>query len=197
MLANLVSDPHVIIDTIEDLTDFMHSTKLNISVVTSKNVLPFTLFMLKKSDKKNFKKISKMIRTSINADRYPELIVNKIIQGKFIWINFGMILESILMANEHLGLHLSQQYFGATVGLIYSKKIDRQMKNKIDQVTYSLFESGLQRLWQRLAYRRINLRQINVDSIITLQHTRGLFVLIFLIYVILFLIFLIEIFVRK
>ena len=65
------------------------------------------------------------------------------------------------------------------------------MKYKIDQVTYTLFESGLQRFWQRLAYKK-NLHIINKidsDTIITLLNTRGFFILIFSICIILFLVF--------
>ena len=200
MLTNLVIDPQLIIDNIEELIDFMHSTNHNISLFTSENLLPFAQNILKTSNKRNSHEISKMLTTSANADRNQEIIVNQLIQGKSIWIYFGMILEYILLANEHLGLHLSQQYFNRQEAFICSRKINKQMKYKIDQVTYTLFESGLQRFWQRLAYKKINLHIINKidsDTIITLLNTRGFFILIFSICIILFLVFLMEIVLYK
>ena len=192
MLANLVIDPQIIIDTIKDLTDFLYSTNNNISLIVSKNYLPFTQYVLKTSDRENFPKISEMITTSTNADRHPGTVINDIVHGKSIWINFSKTLEFILMANQHSGLQLSQQYFGTQDTLIYSKKIDIKIKNKIDQVTYSLFESGLQRFWYRLAYRKIKIKIIDPENIISLLHTRGFFILILSIHIILFLVFLME-----
>ena len=194
-LANLVSDPDVEIDSIDDLLDYMESTMLNISLVTSKNLLPLTMYILKSANEAKFKKIVKMITSISNPELHTEIIVNDVIQAKSIWINFGQPLEFILMSNQHLGLRLgSEQYYGTPFGLIYSKKIERTVKNKIDSVIYSLIESGLQKFWTGLHYSRMDLDKIDVENKITLLHTRGVFILIFSIYIILFLILLMEIF---
>ena len=198
MLANLVSDPVVKINSIEDILDFLSSTKLNISMVTSKNLLPITLDLLKTTNKYKFKKIFNMITTSSNHDLHPEIIVNDLIKGKSIWINFSIILEFIFTANEHLGLHLgSQQYYGSHFGILYSKKIAKELKNRIDSVINSLFESGLKSFWHRLSHRKMNIHEIDAENIITLLHTRGFFILIFIIYIILFCVLLMEIVFNK
>ena len=187
ILTNLLDDPLIKIDSIDDLVNFLESTKDNITLVSNKAQLTWQL--LEKSQEENFQKIFRQLKNR-------NMMMNDIYNGKSVAINYGHILESKIKANKHLGLHLSsEQYFGSSINILYSKTIDKSLKNKIDSVISILFESGLQDFYnfvQLTQFKQFNFNQTEDNQIIDLEDMRGLMMLIGIINVSSILVLIIE-----
>ena len=174
ILIDQIYESYLTIDSIDDLANFLDSTSANISMVANENYLTWKL--LESSQDTNFQKIYKKLIHKINFG-YDEIY-----HGRRIAINYRFIFESVISTNKHLGFHLSgDQYFGSAIVLLYSKTINNTLKDRIDSVVYSLFESGIQDLWWNLFnYNRVNIEQDWEDNrTLTMKSIRGLLILSF------------------
>ena len=179
ILSNLISDPVIKIDSMEDLANFIKATNKNISLVSRRVML--TWHILEHSDDENFQNIFKLL-----SDKDYDIV--DIFNGISFAISYEHLLEPIFNANKHLGLHLSrEQCFGSEVVILYSKSIDNTLKDIIDSVINVPFESGLQNFWNYMwLYKVINVNQTENDETITVQYISGLMMLLPIIYSMLF-----------
>ena len=185
ILTNLLNDPLIKIDSIDDLVNLLKSTKHNISLVSSKSILTWSLLENSKDEK--FKMIFNKLQDS-------PITLNDLINGKGIMINYGEFLDIVVNLLNHPNLHVSrQQYFGSAFVILYSKSFEKALKDKIDSVIIILFESGLFNFWNSIvAFRRLNWNEIEDRHTITLENIRGLIMLMIIIYLAIFLIVIIE-----
>ena len=185
MLKELLNNPSIIIDSIDDLVNFMRSTKNNISLVSNKYELSWQL--LQNSDENNFKSIFQILKDGI-------FNITDLHNGKMIGVGYSGHFEEIIKANQHLNLHLSrEQYFGSSINILYSITFINTLKEKIDSIVIILFESGLQNFWKSLRdYNPINLVKIEDNETITIEDIRGLMMLMAIIHFSVILILIIE-----
>ena len=186
ILSNLLCDSDVIIDSIEDLVNFLKSKNDQTNITIASIETKLTWYLLKYSDDENFKYIYSLLKNKYD--------VKDIYNGKCIAICYGNTFDYLINGNEHLDLHVSrQQYFGSAVVILYSKTIDKTLKERIDCVIRILFESGLQNFWRYSnSYKRLNFDQIQNDQTISVQRIKGIMSLLAVVYTALILIFIFE-----
>ena len=124
----------------------------------------------------------------------PYYLYSEIYQGGSIGIDYSSILGDVSKANQHLGFHLSRdQYFGSEFVILYSKTIDQTLKETIDSMVSSVFESGLYDHWQSLLYKiKVNQSRPEESDIISLESMKGVMYLLVMMWTILILIMVIE-----
>ena len=186
ILSNLLSESLIRIDSIADLINFLKSTTSNISLVTDNTRL--TYHLLKTGPDRNSQIVFKLL------NKVKDIDYDQVYNGRIIAVDYSHIFHHVIKNNPHLNFHLSsEQYLGSALVMIYSKFIDKTIKYRIDRVCDSLFESGLQELWQLLKHsRRLKVNPTYEKEIITMESIRGLIVLLAVLYPTMILVLLFE-----
>ena len=134
-LSNLLYNPIVKIDSIDDLVQVIKD--FNVTISSSKQQLTWYLFETLKDPRYEF------IFKHLVYNNVPK--ISEILEGKIIVINYSHTHEYLIKDNKHLDLHLSKDaYFGSPIVILYAKQIKISIKERIDSVIDILFESGLQ-----------------------------------------------------
>ena len=103
MLANLLFEPIIQIDSIDDLhkvVKLFHSRDHNFTVVAYKEHLAWHL--LKTSQETNFRNVFKLLTND------KQFGYQHIYEGKRVTIGFSGIFEYVIKVNPHMHLHLSR-----------------------------------------------------------------------------------------
>ena len=144
ILSNLLYDPIVRIDSIDDLVQVIKD--YNVTIAANKGELNW--YLLETSNEPNFKYIFNHLVTIM-------FNIIDILEGKTILIGYSNYYEHFIKTNKHLGFHLSSEtYFGSPFVILYSKQIERSIKERIDSIIDILFESGLHDFWESLGFRK-------------------------------------------
>ena len=185
ILTNLLSDPLLKIDSIDDLVNFIRSTRENITLISSRSLLTWQLF--KNSEDENFRTIFRQLKEQ-------SFQIKDIINGKMVLILYGFIIERIMKSNQHASLYMGrQQYFGSPFAILYAKSFDKILKEKIDSVISIIFESGLYNFWTFLVpYKRLDLDETKANDTITMDDMKGIIMLLATIYLLVILFFMFE-----
>ena len=177
ILTNLLSDPLIKIDSINDLVDFIRATRANITLASSTSYMTWQLF--KDSEDENFRTIFKRLKNQ-------NYNIKDIINGKSIYIGYGFVIEKTIKSNQHPSLYIGrQQYFGSPFAVLYTKSFDKTLKEKIDSVVSTIFESGLFNLWTLLVpYKRPKetLTETENHDTIRMDDIKGIMMLLAIIY---------------
>ena len=194
MLANLLFEPIIQIDSIDDLLNVVklfHSQNYNFTVVAYKDHLAWHL--LQTSEETTFKSVFKLLTNEKPFD-YQEIY-----EGKRVAIGFSAIFEYVMEANPHLHFHLSRElYFMSNIVSLYSKSLSLSLRRQVDHVISCVYESGLQDLWLSLQYKSpLNVRPKENKQSIGMQSIRGLMTLQCIIFSILVLVLILEIIIQR
>ena len=137
ILSKLLFHPLVIIDTLDDLVEFITHHQ-DVELISDNKT--YTWSIMKNLDDERAQFIfRKMASVPITKFDYKQVY-----HGKSIIISFDNRFELILTANKHLNFHMSSdRLFGNQYGFIYSKNIDINAKQIIDSISNTLFESGI------------------------------------------------------
>ena len=169
MLSNLLFEPIIQIDSIDDLHNVVklfHSQDHNFTVVAYKEHLAWHL--LETSKENNFRNVFKLLTND------KQFGYQQIYEGKRVAIGFSGIFEYVIKANHHLHFHLSRElYFMSNIVSLYSKSLSPSLRRKVDHVISCVYESGLQDIWLSLQYKSpLNVRP-KEDFICKLQTVTG------------------------
>ena len=194
MLANLLFEPIIQIDSIDDLHNVVrlfHSQGDKFTVVAYKEHLAWHL--LQTSQETNFKNLFKLL---INEKPFD---FQHIHDCKRVAIGFSAIFEYVIKANPHLHFHLSRElYFMSNIVSLYSKSLSLSLRRKVDHVISSVYETGLQDFWLSLQYKSsLNVRPKEDNEIIGMKSIRGLMILQSIIFSILVLVLMLEIIIHR
>ena len=148
ILSNLLIQPLVIIDTLDDLVQF---SKQNQDVKIISDNLTTTWSLMKNWNDERAKFIYKLM---VN-EQVKKFDYNQVYNGKSIVISFDTNFQRILNTNPDLSFHMSaDRMFGYQFGFLYSKFIDVQTKRFIDSMISSLFESGIHKFLEDRKYSK-------------------------------------------
>ena len=194
MLANLLFEPIIQIDSIDDLNnvvEMFQSQDQNLIVVAYKQHLAWHL--LESSQEANFRNVFKLLTNEKPFD------YQQIYEGKRVAIGFSAIFEYVMEANPHMHFHLSRElYFMSNIVSLYSKSLSPSIRQRVDHVISCVYESGLQDLWISLEYNSpLNVKPKEDNETIEMRSIRGLMVLQCIIFSILVLVLILEIIIHK
>ena len=175
ILTDQLQNSFITIDSMDDVVKLLESTTSNISVVAFNGFLTWQL--MENSREKNFQKVFKHLIPKLDFG-YDEIY-----KGRRVAIQYDVILLGVINGIKLNGFHLSRdRYFGSALCIYYSKAIDNNVKEKIDSVIYSLYETGLQGLWSKFNIP-VKIKQDENDDndkqSNDMDSVRGLFILLF------------------
>ena len=142
ILSNIVYNPLLNIDSIDDLAQFI-STNPDVSLISDNSTFSWNLMKTWKVDQVQilFRKMQAVFASDFDYQR--------VYRGKTIIISLDNILARIVNGYPSLKFHLSNdRHFGSQFALIYSKHLNIDSKKIIDSKIRSVVESGLNAYWK-------------------------------------------------
>ena len=107
---------------------------------------------------------SDMIRKKLSSVPQHKYDYSDVYNGKTFIIGHDITFHEMINVNSHLKFHISRdRHYGSQLVISYSKSIDKDLKNKLDLICMSLFESAMLTSYKELKTRVIRLNIIDFD----------------------------------
>ena len=153
--SNLIHNPILHIDTIDDLAQFF-SKQPHVKLVSDNRIFTWQLIMNWQGQQGE---VIKKRLTNVPTYNYSDVY-----NGQTIIIGPDIVFLDMMNVNSHLKFHISRdRHYGSQLGLLYSKSIDKVIKYKIDSICIALFESGMIISYKEIRTKVERLKIIDYD----------------------------------
>ena len=140
--SDLIHNPLLRIDSTDDLAQFI-SQHSDVKIIADGRSTSWNLFMEWQNQETEIIK-KRLMNVPVHKFNYEDVF-----NGKTLIIGHEVIFNIIINVNPELNFHISNdRQYGLQFGLLYSKSIDKDLKQLIDAVCMALFESGLQKAYR-------------------------------------------------
>ena len=159
--SNLIHHPILIIDSIDDLTQFI-SQHPQVRLISDNRLTSWPIIMNLKGPQGE---IIKRRLTNVATHDYD---YSDVYNGQTMIIGPDIIFQDMMKVNSHLKFHISRErHYGTKLGLLYSKSIDKDLnkdlKYKLDLICMSLFESGMINSYKEIITKVKRLSMVDFD----------------------------------
>ena len=191
ILTNLLIQPLIKIDTMDDLVKFVTLHK-DVKLISDNKTSSYRIMRGWEDER------AKFILPRITSVPFNKFDYKQVYHGKSIVILFDSILGGILRINQHLNFHLSaDRLFGRSYALLFSKFIDTKTKILIDSIIFSLFESGIHEfLYYRRNSIKLDVKEDDPEQTISMSYFKNVMIIYIYCSISLIFIFILELIVQ-
>ena len=172
ILSNLCFHPLVMIDTLDDLVEYV--TQHDDLKLISNDISSSWLIMKKWEDEKGKFLFNRMTSVPDFNNLYKQVY-----HGKYFIISYDTTFEHIVANNPGLYFHMSaDRLFSKSHGMLYSKNIDIKIKRLIDSIMSSMLESGIYKHNHDKQFsRHLNIEEDDPSQTISLSYFKKIVIL--------------------